>query len=271
MINGITDDGRVDLVDRFAFPLPVGVVFSLIGYPEKDTALLKSWCSDRLKITWGRPLPDEQLETVEKMASFFDYIETFVHHRAGDLQDDYTSDLLRTRAEDVSVHGLDSESPEIHFSKDGSPETLNCDYVAGCDGFFGVCRPSVPEAARNEYTRTYPFGWIGILVEGPPSMEELIYALHDRSFALVSTRSPRIQRLYFQCDPEDTTENWPNERVWRELQTRLATEDGWTLQQGEIFLKDIVRMRSFACEPSAANSSWLVTPRTSSPRRAQRA
>jgi len=100
LIDAMSSDGRADLVDRFAFPLPASVVFSLIGYPEEDTEMLKSWCSDRLKITWGRPLPEEQLATIEKMTSFFDYIEDFVRERARDLRDDYTSDLLRIRAED---------------------------------------------------------------------------------------------------------------------------------------------------------------------------
>jgi cytochrome P450 len=100
LIDAMISDGRADLVDRFAFPLPASVVFSLIGYPEEDTEMLKSWCSDRLKITWGRPLPEEQLATIEKMTSFFDYIEDFVRRRAEDLRDDYTSDLLRIRAED---------------------------------------------------------------------------------------------------------------------------------------------------------------------------
>ncbi len=115
LIDGMKADGRADLVDRFAFPLPASVVFSLIGYPERDTEMLKSWCSDRLKITWGRPLPEEQLETVEKMASFFDYIENFVHGRAEDLRDDYTSDLLRIRAEDESNLSLD-EVVSIDYS-----------------------------------------------------------------------------------------------------------------------------------------------------------
>jgi cytochrome P450 len=100
LIDAMISDGRADLVDRFAFPLPASVVFSLIGYPEEDTEMLKSWCSDRLKITWGRPLPEEQKATIEKMTSFFDYIEDFVRRRAEDLRDDYTSDLLRIRAED---------------------------------------------------------------------------------------------------------------------------------------------------------------------------
>jgi cytochrome P450 len=115
LIDQMISEGRADMVDKFAFPLPASVVFSLIGYPEEDTEMLKSWCFDRLKITWGSPLPEEQLETVEKMTSFFDYIENFVHDRAKDLQDDYTSDLLRIRAEDEDNLSLD-EVVSIDYS-----------------------------------------------------------------------------------------------------------------------------------------------------------
>jgi cytochrome P450 len=115
LIDRIVEEGRADMVDRFAFPLPAYVVFGLIGYPEKDAEMLKSWCSDRLKLTWGRPLPEEQLATVEKMASFFDYIENFVHGRAEDLRDDYTSDLLRIRAEDEENLSLE-EVVSIDYS-----------------------------------------------------------------------------------------------------------------------------------------------------------
>ncbi len=112
-----------------------------------------------------------------------------------------------------------------------------------------MCRHRIPQEARTEYERTYPFGWFGILVEAPPSSEELIYTLHERGFALVSTRSPEVQRLYFQCDPDDEVDNWPDDRIWEELRTRLATEDGWTFEEGDITQKDIVQMRSFICEP----------------------
>ena len=115
LIDAMISEGRADLVDRFAFPLPAYVVFGLIGYPEKDAEMLKDWCSDRLKLTWGRPLPEEQLQTVEKMSSFFDYIETFVHERAEDLRDDYTSDLLRIRAEDEDNLNLE-EVVSIDYS-----------------------------------------------------------------------------------------------------------------------------------------------------------
>jgi p-hydroxybenzoate 3-monooxygenase len=153
---------------------------------------------------------------------------------------------------------LDLEAGEIHFHGDGEEEEITCDFVAGCDGFFGPCRSYMPEDVRKEHVRTYPFGWFGILVEGPPSTEELIYALHERGFALVSTRSPEIQRLYFQCDPHDDVDNWPDERIWEEMQARLDTDEGWTLQKGDIFQKDIVQMRSFICEPMQHGRLFLA-------------
>ena len=153
---------------------------------------------------------------------------------------------------------LDQEAGEIRFHGNAEEEEITCDFVAGCDGFFGVSRPSVPEDVRKEHVRTYPFGWFGILVEGPPSTEELIYALHERGFALVSTRSPEIQRLYFQCDPNDYVDNWPDERIWEELQARLDTDEGWTLKKGSIFQKDIVQMRSFICEPMQYGRLFLA-------------
>jgi p-hydroxybenzoate 3-monooxygenase len=183
-------------------------------------------------------------------------------------QQEVVKDLIRTRLEEdgkilfearaESVGDLDTDSPKIRFLQDGEREEISCDYVAGCDGSFGVCRTGIPENARTEYTRTYPFGWFGILVEGPPSTQELIYTLHDRGFALVSTRSPKVQRLYFQCDPQDDVEEWPDERIWDELSARLATHDGWELAGGEIFQKDIVQMRSFVCEPMQHGRLFLA-------------
>jgi len=154
---------------------------------------------------------------------------------------------------------LDPAARGVRFGGDTQEEELVCDFVVGADGFFGPCRNAIPVSIRKEHTRTYPFGWFGILVEGPPSTEELIYALDERGFALVSTRSPEIQRLYFQCDPEDSVDNWPDERVWDELQSRLATREGdWTLKKGNIFQKDIVQMRSFICEPMRHGRLFLA-------------
>jgi p-hydroxybenzoate 3-monooxygenase len=153
---------------------------------------------------------------------------------------------------------LDVEAGVIRFDEDTEEEELVCDFVVGADGFFGPCRSHIPERVRKEHARTYPFGWFGILVEGPPSTEELIYSLHERGFALVSTRSPEIQRLYFQCDPHDEVANWPDERIWEEMQMRLDTEDGWTLEEGKIFQKNIVQMRSFICEPMQHGRLFLA-------------
>jgi p-hydroxybenzoate 3-monooxygenase len=160
---------------------------------------------------------------------------------------------------DVTLQDLDKEAPRIRFrAANGELQELHCDFVAGCDGFHGVSRPSIPSRRRNEFVRTYPFGWLGVLVEAPPSTEELIYAHHERGFALVSTRSPQIQRLYVQCDPEDRLENWPDERVWEELRARLATDDGWVLKEGPIFQKGIVAMRSFVVEPMQYGRLFLA-------------
>jgi p-hydroxybenzoate 3-monooxygenase len=154
---------------------------------------------------------------------------------------------------------LDLEAGEIRFQDGTEEEEIVCDFVVGADGFFGPCRSAIPEGIRKEHVRTYPFGWFGILVEGPPSTEELIYSLHERGFALVSTRSPEVQRLYFQCDPNDEVENWPDERIWSEMRARLATEGGdWTLKEGKIFQKNIVQMRSFICEPMQHGRLFLA-------------
>jgi p-hydroxybenzoate 3-monooxygenase len=149
----------------------------------------------------------------------------------------------------AALYDLDSDSPRTRFHHDGKVQEIESDFVAGCDGFHGVSRPSIPSRHRHEFARSYPFGWFGILVEAPPSTDELVYAHHERGFALVSTRSPQIQRLYFQCDPADEVKNWPDARIWEELHTRLSGADGWKLAEGRIFQKGIIAMRSFVVEP----------------------
>jgi p-hydroxybenzoate 3-monooxygenase len=159
---------------------------------------------------------------------------------------------------DAALFDLDSSSPKTRFHHNGKVEEIHSDFVAGCDGFHGISRPSIPSRHRHEFTRSYPFGWFGILVEAPPSTDELIYAHHERGFALVSTRSPQIQRLYFQCDPQDELKNWPDGRIWDELHTRLATGEGWTLAEGRIFQKGIIAMRSFVVEPMRYGRLFLA-------------
>ena len=161
-------------------------------------------------------------------------------------------------ASGVTPRSFDGDRPSIDFVVDGVARTLDCDFIAGCDGFHGVCRPSVPEAARTEYSRIYPFGWFGILTEAPPSSHELIYTHHPQGFALVSTRSPTLQRMYFQCDPGEDVARWDDARIWREFRTRLATRDGWRPIEGPVIQKNVVGMRSFVCEPMRFGRLFLA-------------
>jgi len=169
--------------------------------------------------------------------------------------------------EDVSVRNFEDGKPLIQFRKDGEAQELWCDFIAGCDGFHGICRPSIPGAALEIYDRNYPFAWLGILAEAPPSSRELIYANHDRGFALLSMRSPTISRLYLQCPPDDDIDAWSDEMIWRELHARLEVVEGWKLREGPVLQKGITGMRSFVVEPMqygklflAGDSAHIVPP-----------
>jgi p-hydroxybenzoate 3-monooxygenase len=174
-------------------------------------------------------------------------------------------------AADVSVHDFDSltgsggaaqtktrATPKIRFRAGGETQELSCDFIAGCDGFHGVCRPSIPPGALTLYERIYPFAWLGILAAAPPSSEELVYAYHERGFALLSMRSPELSRLYIQCAPEEDIDLWPDDRIWKELHARLATVDGWKLTEGPILQKGVTGMRSFVAEPMQYGSLFLA-------------
>src|SRR5580658_608186 len=160
-----------------------------------------------------------------------------------------------TEVEDASVHDFAGTEgggarPKIRFRKGGEAQEIECDFIAGCDGFHGVCRPSIPAGALKLYDRVYPFGWLGILAEAPPSSEELIYAYHERGFALLSMRTPTISRLYLQCKPDEDIREWPDARIWKELHLRLASNDpNWKLTEGNILQKGVTGMRSFVVEP----------------------
>ena len=168
--------------------------------------------------------------------------------------------------EDVSVHDLDASQPKIRYRKDGNAYELVCDFIAGCDGFHGICRPSIPAGVLTEYEREYPFGWLGILAEAPPSSDELVYCYHGHGFALLSMRTPHIGRLYLQCKPDEDIAQWSDERIWQELQVRFASE-GWTLTEGPVLQKGVTGMRSFVVEPMqygrlflAGDSAHIVPP-----------
>ncbi len=161
-------------------------------------------------------------------------------------------------AQNLTVHDLATSTPSIRFLKDGAPIELACDFIAGCDGSHGVCRPSIPPGILTLYERTYPFAWLGILAEAPPTCDELVYTHHARGFALFSMRSPRITRLYLQCSPEEDLANWPDDRIWDELQARLSTADGWGPIIGPILQKGITPMRSYVVEPMQYGNLFLA-------------
>ena len=168
-------------------------------------------------------------------------------------------------AEDVSVHNFDS-APKVRYRKDGNAYEVQCDFIAGCDGYHGVCRRSIPEGVLRIYERAYPFGWLGILAEVAPSSDEIVYAHHERGFALLSMRSPQLSRLYLQCRPEEDINEWSDRRIWDELQRRLAVAD-WELAEGPITQKSVAALRSFVVEPMqyarlflAGDSAHIVPP-----------
>jgi p-hydroxybenzoate 3-monooxygenase len=164
---------------------------------------------------------------------------------------------LRFGCSDVSVHGLDGAQPTVRYQHDGGERELRCEIIAGCDGFHGICRPSVPPGVMTVWEREYPFGWLGILAEVAPSTDELIYAYHERGFALHSMRSPQISRLYVQVAPDEDVANWSDRRVWDELQARLGS-DGFELMEGPVLEKSITPMRSFVAAPMRYGNMFLA-------------
>ena len=194
-------------------------------------------------------------------------------------QHEVLKDLIKTRLAtggqiffdvgDVQIHDFDglSKQPRITFRSEGARVELTCDFIGGCDGFHGICRPSIPAGVLSVFDRAYPFAWLGILAEAPPASDELVYAHHARGFALLSMRSPSISRLYLQCQPDENIDNWSDDRIWRELHIRLETADGWKLIEGPVLQKGITGMRSFVVEPMqygklflAGDSAHIVPP-----------
>ena len=160
---------------------------------------------------------------------------------------------------DVRVSDVDGARPVVWFADSaGRPVDLECDLVAGCDGYHGVCRPSIPAGFLRVFERDYPYAWLGVLAQAPPSSEELIYAYHERGFALHSMRSPHITRLYLQVSPDEDLDKWPDERIWAELRTRLARDAGFDLAEGPILEKSVAAMRSFVVEPMRFGRLFLA-------------
>ena len=158
----------------------------------------------------------------------------------------------------VRLSDLDSDRPRIDYSHAGNAKSVTCDVIAGCDGFHGISRTSIPRGVVYAHDKAYPFAWLGILAEAPPASEELVYARHPRGFALMSMRTPEITRLYLQCAPDDTLDNWSDDRIWKELHTRLATDGDWKLREGAILQRGITPMRSFVADPMQYRRLFLV-------------
>ena len=160
--------------------------------------------------------------------------------------------------EDVAIHGADTDRPYLTFTREGESVRLDCDYVAGCDGFHGISRLAIPEDVRREFERVYPFGWLGILSETTPVDDELIYASHPRGFALCSLRNPKLSRYYVQVPLSEKVEDWPDEAFWDELRARLPVEVGERLETGPSIEKSIAPLRSFVSEPMTWGRLFLV-------------
>ena len=190
-------------------------------------------------------------------------------------QQEVVKDLVERRLADggpllfevdgVSVHDVTSQQPKIRFTREGRAQEIACDFIAGCDGFHGICRPSLPDGVLSVFERDYPFGWLGILSESPPPDHELIYSYTDRGFALYTMRSMSLSRLYLQCDHDEEIENWSDARIWDELHKRLG--GAGKLTEGKMVQKGITPMRSFVVEPMqhgclflAGDSAHIVPP-----------
>ncbi len=179
-------------------------------------------------------------------------------------QTEVVKDLIAARVEtgaalhfEVEEVAVEIDRPRIAFTHEGSRHELECDLIAGCDGFHGVCRPTIPAGVLRTYGREYPYGWLGILAAVAPSNDEVVYAHHERGFALLSLRSPELSRLYVQCRPDEDVAEWPDDRIWAELQARLGL-DGWALEEGPVLEKGVTGMRSFVTEPMQHGSLFLA-------------
>lgn len=183
-------------------------------------------------------------------------------------QNEVVKDLIQARCRtgapllfevsDVSVHDLESNQPNIHFTSEEESYEVRCDFIAGCDGFHGICRPSIPSNQIQIHERVYPFGWLGILANAAPSSPELVYSRHDRGFALFSMRSNQITRLYLQCEPDEDIAKWSDDQIWDELLIRLQSDDGWKPNVGPITQKGVTGMRSFVAEPMRFGRMFLA-------------
>jgi p-hydroxybenzoate 3-monooxygenase len=235
--------------------------------------LMENWVADMLIATGaGDRLKREAMIhngihlTFNRVAHKIDFTRLIDRHVYIYDQKEVVTDLIAKRladggtilfdVNDTSVHDFDSDHPRIRFTHNGKPETIECDFIAGCDGFHGICRPALPGNSWTEYDRVYPFGWLGILADSPPPDKELIYAYHHNGFALFSMRGPTLSRLYLQCAPDEDAGRWSDEDIWDELEIRL--QGVRPLKRGKILQKGVTAMRSFVAEPMRYGRLFLA-------------
>jgi p-hydroxybenzoate 3-monooxygenase len=214
-------------------------------------------------------MPDPQLDIRYSGGTISMHLPTLTPGKIVTIygQQEVVKDLIAARlarggailfeAEATGLSGLDGKRPTVHFRKDGQDQTLECDIVAGCDGFHGVCRAAVPESALSVYDRIFPFGWLGILSESRP-FPEMTYSNHERGFSLASRRSPRLARLYVQCAADEDIDQWSDRRIWDELHTRLYDRDGGELDEGPILQKGVTPVRAFVAAPMRHGRLFLA-------------
>ncbi|OUR77467.1 4-hydroxybenzoate 3-monooxygenase [Alphaproteobacteria bacterium 46_93_T64] len=185
------------------------------------------------------------------------YGQTEVTHDLYDARCKMNGNVIN-EAKNVALFDLETDHPSVIYEKDGKSHKIECDFVAGCDGFHGVSRGSIPTNILREYEKVYPFGWLGILSETPPVSDELIYNQHDHGFALCSMRNANLSRYYIQCSLEDKVEDWSDERFWEELKTRLPEDAAKSLVTGPSIEKSIAPLRSFVSEPMSYGRLFLA-------------
>ena len=212
---------------------------------------------DGFNIAFGGTLHRMDLKGLTGGSTVMVYGQTEVTKDLYDARDQMDG-IVIDEAEDVAPHDLESDAPYLTYTKDGEEHRIDCDYIAGCDGFHGISRKSIPNTVLREFERVYPFGWLGVLSETPPIAEELIYANHERGFALCSLRSRVLSRYYVQCPLEDDVEDWPDDRFWEELKHRLPGDTAQSLVTGPSIEKSIAPLRSFVAEPMRYGRLFLA-------------
>ncbi|MER0441509.1 4-hydroxybenzoate 3-monooxygenase [Emticicia sp. W12TSBA100-4] len=225
---GLLEQNTVDILKN------LGLADRLVKEGQEHHGVYLNFDGKRIRVPFGKLTNGRNITIYGQQEVVKDLTEAWVNG----------GETLLFEAPALELDGLETSSPKIHFEHEGEKGIIECDFIAACDGFHGLGRKSMPKDAYKEYTITYPFSWLGILAHVAPSSEELIYAYHERGFALHSLRSEKVSRLYIQVDNDDHVDNWTDEQIWEELSIRLGTE-GWKLNSGPIFEKSITPMRSY--------------------------